>query len=472
MSKKLQRASEYFGVTEAAYKQTGAFNPVIGVDSLFFVDPLLLSKSKIPEFKESLEELRTYFSKVITLLRAGKPEARKLAQRKLTLREVKGIGIGYGSESDDGSAIGSKLAYRLMLTAERLIEMGVLDPAIFEVMGLFEEDFGPDRLSDAIIKILLKRVWAYSERITRELCITKVFIQKGYDYEYVLAKHPLKEGPLIFIPEDILRDLPLANSFQEISAIVSFNEELRGKFNSILASCFAGSGGKKPNKSQIKEYLLETKERIKTLVDAYESCSPDAYDFNRDPEGLHLWLEKARTLVTLNPLVIPIKPKKGDLEIVVNKIIEAFKKFIETKGGWRSLYDDSKKPLNEMHARHFFYATALSYCELSDIDISPESNAGQGPVDFKLSTGHKEKIIVEVKLTSGKVRQGYERQTRIYELSEEAKSSYFIVVQITPESEALKQVLLLEEEEEKEGKKHPNVVVVDGREKLSASKVK
>ncbi|MES2930771.1 MAG: hypothetical protein V4665_03230 [Patescibacteria group bacterium] len=471
MNQKLKRASEYFGISDSAYAKSGAFNPVIGVDSLFFVDSLLLSKTKVPEFKDALAEVRIYFSGVITLLRTENKKAREAAHKKLILREVRGIGIGYGNKRDDGSAIGPELARHLMLTAEELIKMGVNDPAIFEVMGLFEEDFGPDRLSDGLIRILLHRIYTYSERVTKELKIKEIFIQKTCEHNYTLAKHPLKDGPLIFLPQGILRDLPLATSFEDISVVAAFNDELRQKFNSILAACFTQKDGKKPKKSEIRRYLLETKDRISTVVAAYQACNPEAYDFESDPAGLYLWPEKAKELVKANPLSIPTKPKKKeDLEEIVQKIINAFKKFIETKGGWRSLYNDSKEPLNESHARHFFYATALLYCESSDIDISPESNAGQGPVDFKLSTGHKEKIIVEVKLTSGHVRQGYEKQTRIYEESEEAKASYFVVVQVIGKSKVLEEVLRMEEEEEKEGKKHPTIIVVDGREKPSASK--
>lgn len=465
MSQSLKRANEYFGISDSVYRKTGAFNPVIGVDSLFFVDPLLLSKTKVPEFKNAQKEARDYFASIITLIRTGNQKARSLAHKKLTLREVRGIGIGYGSKTDDGSAIGPELAGRLLNTAEELIQMGISDPAIFEVMGLFEEDFGSDRLSDGLIRILLERVFQYSERITKELGIKEVYIQKNYEKSYTLAKHPLKDGPLLFIPQGMLRDLPVANSFEEISAVAIFNEALRNKFNSILASIFAGRD-KKPKKSEIKKYLLETKDRIKTIVDAYQSSVPKPYDFDADPSGLYLWLDKAKQLVQANPVSIPAKPE--DLEEVVKIVINAFKRGVESKGWWKSLYGEDKEPLNESHARHFFYATALLYCESSDVDISPESNAGSGPVDFKLSRGGK-KIVVEIKLTSGHVRQGYEKQTRIYEESEDAQKSYFVVIKVTEKSKILEDILKLERQEQKKGKKHPIIIVVDGRKKLSAS---
>ena len=466
--KTLKRASEYFNISQEVYKKTGAFDPVIGIDSLFFVDPLLLSKTDIPEFKNGLKEVRDHFSNVITLLKTGNEKARKYAHKELILREVQGIGIGYGNESDDGSGIGPKLAKRLMLTAEELIKMGISDSAIFEIMGLFEEDFGPDRLSDGLIRILLKRVYEYSQRLTKELGIKDTFTQSGYESSYILTKHPFKNGPLLFIPEGILRDLPLAQSFEEISMVAAFNEDLRKKFNSILAACFVGNDNKKPKKSEIRKYLLETKERIKTVVKVYESCSPEHYDFTNDPSGLYLWLEKAKEVVKQEPLEIPREIKQSDLDETTRKIIFAFKKAVEKNGIWKSLYYKNK-PLNESHARNFFYATAKLYCELCNIDITPESNAGQGPVDFKLSRG-TDKIVVEIKLTTGHVAQGYEKQTRAYEESEDAKVSYYIVVQVKEKSKPLERILKLSDEEDKEKKKHPIIITVDARKKLSASK--
>lgn len=467
--KKILRANEYFEVSLDDYEKTGAFNPIIGIDSLFFVDPLLLSKTDIPEFKNSLEKVRNYFSEIIILLKTKNPKAKALALDKLLLKEVKGIGIGYGNESDDGSAIGPELARRLLMTAEELIEMGITTPFIFEIMGLFEEDFGPDRLSDALTRILICEIYEYSERITKEFNIKNVLTVKTYEKEYLLAKNPEKNKPILFIPEEILRDLPVANSFEEISAIAEFNEGLRKKFNSIIADCFVDPE-KRPKKSEIRSYLLADKNKIGTVISSYELCKPDAYSFETDPKGLYYWPEKARELVEQIPINLPQSPTGDEFEDIVKKIVYGFKTFIETKGGWRSLYNNERKALNESHAGHFFYATALGYCQNCDIDISPQSNAGQGPVDFKLSKGHRKKIVVEIKLTSGQVLHGYEKQTRIYEKSEEAMGSYYIVVKVTEKSKALNEVISINKCEEKEGKKHPLLVIIDGTKKLSASK--
>lgn len=468
--KKLKRANEYFGIDGKIYEKKGVFNPVIGVDSLFFVDPLLLSKASAPELKNGLKKVREYFSDIILLIKTGNLKARKKAFKKLIFRELKGVGIGYGDSSDDGSAIGPELAQKLLCTAEELIEMGITSPAIFEVMGLFEDNFGPDRLSDALIRILKNDLFKYTERVTKEFRIKNTRFIKTYEKDYMVPQHPLQRKPLIFIPEDILRDLPVAHDYHEIAELAIFNEELRERFNRLIAPCFVTEKNKKPTKKEIRDYLLSDKSKIDILIKAYESCNPNPYDFDNDPSGLYLWLEKAKELVEQNPIEIIPHPTEADLTKIVQDIIYAFKEFIENKGGWKSLYDNNKKPLNESHARHFFYATAILYCKNHDIDISPESNAGQGPVDFKLSKGYSNKIVVEVKLTSGNVRQGYEKQTRIYQESEEAKESYYLVVMVTERSKALEDILEFSREEEENKELHPIIIEVDGREKPSASK--
>lgn len=64
------------------------------------------------------------------------------------------------------------------------------------------------------------------------------------------------------------------------------------------------------------------------------------------------------------------------------------------------MYDSTGKSKHESAAQLLFYGVADSYCAANNIDLSPESNAGRGPVDFKLSRGSTDKVIVEVKLTS------------------------------------------------------------------------
>lgn len=462
----LQRANKHFGIPLKDWERTGAFNPVIGVDSLFFLDPLRLESCAVPEFAGALTKVRAYFRQTVTLLQSGNAIARKKAISRLTLKELRGVGMGYSDRSDDGSAIGPGLAAQLATTATALIQMGIVDPSIFEIMGLFEDNFGPDRLSDIVISILADEVYQYTGRVADDLGIERPYEVEGTDVR--LPKHPLDDKPLVLLPIALLRDLPVATSFEEIEAAAQFNADLRTRFNLLLEDCFDGK--RKPEKSEAREALVDSRDRLATVLDAYLSATPESYDFEGDPKGLDRWLEKAKEVAADTPLSFPATPTLPEVQEVVGEIISAFKNFVENKGGWRGMYNDQMQALNERHARLLFYAIALEYQGTSNVDISPESNAGYGPVDFKLSRGSKEKVVVEVKLSKGKVRQGYEKQTKLYQNSEDAKFSYFVVLQVTEKSKALDDIVKQAAKDDRDGVDHPVVVRIDSRPRPSASK--
>jgi hypothetical protein len=390
----------------------------------------------------------------------------------MTLREIRGVGIGYGAKTDDGSAIGPLLARRLVRSAGQLLQMGFNDPEIFHLMGLFEEDFGSDRISDAIINILQDNVYAYTARIANDLGIpcTRQVTTLRTRQTFMLPEHPSGGKPLVLVPLSLLRDIPIALTPEEIPDVAAFNDELREQFNTLLAPILART--KRPAKHDIKDYLFDSPKRISALLNGYKASHPPHYDFEKDPAGLQRWLDESADAVKEVPVEVPTElATEAEVVAVVHSIIQAFKKFIENKGGWRGLYDDKNNRLHEEHACLLFYAMSVKYCADSNIDISPQSNAGQGPVDFKLSRGVS-KVVVEMKLTSGNVRQGYERQTGIYQKSEDAQHAFFVVLQVADTSKALEDVIKQSEQDEQEKVKHPELVIIDGRPKESASKAK
>jgi len=415
--------------------------------------------------------MQKYFSDVLTLIQGGNISAVKKACKRMTLKELRGVGIGYSSKTDDGSAIGPKLARRLVNSAKELLEMGFNDPVIFQLMGVFEEDFGADRISDAVINILQNSFYAYTARVALELGITCDYEVLGHRNEvFMLPTHPTGNKPLILIPHQLLRSIPIALTPEDIPYVSAYNDKLRDKFNRILAPVFVKKDGM--NKAKIKKYLFEESKRFKALLTGYKNAKPENYDFENDPEGIQRWIAESIDAVTQVEVVVPkIIKSEEKLEKVVGEIIAAFKKFIQDKGGWRGLYGPGKRPLHEEHACLLFYAISLKYCVDSNIDISPQSNAGRGPVDFKLSRGTT-KVVVEVKLTSGNVYQGYERQTRIYQNAEDARYAYYIVVQVTESSKALENVQRQVRQEDKDGVSHPELIIIDGRPRKSASKAK
>ena len=56
------------------------------------------------------------------------------------------------------------------------------------------------------------------------------------------------------------------------------------------------------------------------------------------------------------------------------------------------LYDGKTKKLrHESSAQLLFFSVAQIYCLANNIDVSPETDSGNGSVDFKFSNGYNNK---------------------------------------------------------------------------------
>lgn len=114
--------------------------------------------------------------------------------------------------------------------------------------------------------------------------------------------------------------------------------------------------------------------------------------------------------------------RTGLLETVL-KICEEFKNHVENGGGWKLCVDKS-----ESDVQLYFKSIALAYCKLYNFDISPEVNNGNGSVDFKISYGFNEKVLIEFKLTSNNHwKHGYEVQSPIYMQQENSEHGIYVL---------------------------------------------
>lgn len=123
-------------------------------------------------------------------------------------------------------------------------------------------------------------------------------------------------------------------------------------------------------------------------------------------------------------------------------------------------------------AQLLFYGIADSYCDANDIDLTKEGNNGRGPVDFKLSRGVRDKIVVEVKLTSNpQLIHGIEIQLPIYMKQEKTKQAIYLIID-TGHTKRLENFIGFYNNLDKEFKMKISYLIIDGTPKLSASKTK
>ena len=181
-------------------------------------------------------------------------------------------------------------------------------------------------------------------------------------------------------------------------------------------------------------------------------------------------IAKARRMIRTNSVKIkkPSKNTQAELNKIVFALVSHFKDLIENKDLWKNLWVDGVH-LDEGYAQRLFYALAVSVCKDNDLDVSPESNEGGGPVDFKFSRGSKAKHLLEVKMSDGNLIHGYETQLEVYKKAASTESATYLVVEVHNLSKTKRNKLIgLYEKQSKP--KRSNLCFVDARIKKSASK--
>lgn len=453
----------------------GVFNGFIDIDSNFHFDPSLLSIVDIPEFKNSKKKFDEHFLGVMKLLKRSKQNTDKFyktAVKKLQFKEVPFISLGFSKEGNSGSGIGPKLASKIAETGKIIVDAGFEDPAIFELLGLFEENIGADRISDMTIRILYENLVQFTERVTKELGIKAEEYKFGIETKLLPPNKYNKNKPIIFLPKDLLRKIPIANSWYDISSVEGYNESLRDRTNSLVGGNLRTFITTR-RKSDVKWEILNNPEILKYLLEVHKMKPRKSYDFTNDPKGEFLWLDLMDKALNENPINLvsynPITPK--NILEVIKAICIHLRQLIENNGWWEFLYDGTGKLRNERFAQKLFYGIADSYCRVNNLDLNREPNAGSGPVDFKISSGYQSKITLEIKYSSSsKLLHGYEIQLPTYNKAEKSDHSVYLVVKVGNRNSTLEKLKQLVRETKESNKRTPLLFIINGDKRLSASK--
>ncbi|SDG32346.1 hypothetical protein SAMN04487996_117152 [Dyadobacter soli] len=469
----LRKLSTLLKVDGKEFQKKGIFDSFIDIDSRLHIDPGLLSKSTIPEFKDSHAIFQEYFRNVGILISNSKQRGDTFwreAHRKLQFRERANTALGYSKGGTFGNAIGPILATKMLDTVTQIFEAGINDPIIFELVGMIEDGIGADRISDMTISILLENFAKYTQRLCSELSIkTRSVKIKGevylvpYDYQNKRA--------LLFVPRSLLNNLPIAIDWDDIDRVGRYNEELRQRVNKLIGVSWKAAS--KMSKKQLKQILLKNPELLIDLIDQYKRKIRTSYDFENDPVGEVIWAELSESAIDSHPLDLsPFNPITADNIIeVVKRICEQYASLIENNGWFEYLYDDNGKLKVERSAQLLFYGIAEVYCIANDLDLNREINGGVGSLDFKISRGFKSKVNVELKYsTNSSLIKGFEIQLPTYNKAEKTDTSIFLIIQTKENRKNIDKVLALAESMRNQGQRSPEVIIIDGRKQISASK--
>lgn len=460
--------SDYFEL-DYELEAKGVFDSIIDKDSHYFINLVRLKKAQTPEFRYAYQRINDYFTGIATLLNVAEKKDRsdkfyREALRKFDFSELNGINLGF-PESLYGAGFGRGLRSQVINDTYDIVKAGSTQPEIFQLVGLFEENVGPDRLSDMIATIIQPDIISYTKRILTELEITPQSCPQ-YTFDADLVLNPYKGNcPILLLPVEILHELPIAQSWDDIDRVVSENESIRREINDTVGKEWSkwASGAKK---AYIKNHIFKNPERCARVIEGYRGTDVGPIDFSSDLEYLiaAIWRKIQKSGFSFAVSAGP----HSDSFSVSCIIMDTFKDWVENNRGWDVIQSsDSKK--REKIVQRLVHLAAKSHIESNGLDISFEPDEGRGPVDFKVSRG-ADKTIVEIKLsTNQQYLHGYERQILEYGKAENTQSFIYVFIDLGNPGR-LKTIQQKQEENIALGKNVPHLVVIDSRPKDSASK--
>jgi hypothetical protein len=424
-------ASSHFEITRTDADDW--FDTILDVDTELFVDPFTIFKETRGLWADAHDRLIEHFNRAFILIAEGNRNPESLAYKKalalLEFKEPHELCLGYTAKGTRGSGSSGKLASLMAQAIVAAISRGLDHPRHFEELGILQERIGADRISDATCTILKPKLIEYTQEIAQRHGIAldqhRLYAsefdadrQRFVSAAVEVPTNPVDGGPLLFVPERFLDELPTLNPDDWWQSYE--NERLRTDLNYEVMG--------RVDKATIVATAQEHMDSVRTWAEAREGSPAEPYDLDRDPKGVFQWEKAAAAFTTDNPLAIAPPQTPEEFDRVIEQMIDRFRLFIEEQRGWYLLWDrGDEKP--ELAPQLVFYGIARNYCVANNISIDPETDFGRGPVDFKFSNGYVRRAHLEVKkLHNGKFWNGLDRQLPTYMASDEVEKGWFLAI--------------------------------------------
>ncbi len=459
------------------------FDPILSTDTKLFIDPFLVFDTNHPFFNNTHQKTIEFFNLAFHIASVSKPNKTDLRYRQLLsimkFPEVEEVCLGYASRGTGGAGSGGGFSKMIVDSIFESIKFGISNLNYFEEIGLFNEGFGCDRISDMTATLLKKEIVLYTQDVCKRHNIpTKKIKVSQYQFdtnfkrwnekEVELPINPFTEKGVLLVPKKYLRELPTISADEFFDYCWSNkNEELRDQYSIEVKS--------QVKKSDIIEIARQNRDWIAIYEEYREEKGSNAYDIDKDPKGYYKWVLDTLKYVKENTynFIIPLNQK--EFEKFTHEVIDQYEQFLENNSGYKLLWDDKgRKAKSEEASQLLFTGIVKHYCKANNIDLNREVNLGRGPVDFKFSSGYENRALIEVKLArNSKFWNGLEKQLIKYLQVEDIKNGYFIVICYNDND--LKKVNGIDKITREVGKKN-NVVlktyIIDATyNKLSASKL-
>lgn len=447
-------------------EKLGVFDALMNEDSNFFINIKRLKSTNVSEFSGSYNKINTYFRGIGFLLKAAKNDKDKnyrTAVKKFNFPEVRGINLGF-SKGKFGKGFGNKLREQIIKDASDIIKSGSEQPEIFHLTSLFEENVGPDRISDMIARIIYDDIVSFTKLINDKLGINQKNYP-GFQFKNGLLINPYKNCELLLLPIEILHEIPIARDWDDIDRVCRENETIRAEINELVGNEWRNLSVW-DKKHYIKENIFKKPDILRKVIADYDAADIGPYNIN---QNVDYFIEKIIHGV-IESKSFETNTQKSSFESA-KEILYEYKQWVENQKGY-SVLELAARKSEEKIVQRTLHGCSGYYCKTNGLDLSPESNTGRGPVDFKISRG-LDKTVIEVKLTSNsQTLHGFEVQIEEYAKSEETDNKIFVLVDNGKDSYRIEQVQKSYETRKKNGENPAFIVIVDAKPKASASNYK
>ena len=483
---KLQRVNEYLGVTQKEFERLGIYNGYSNIDSELFINPKLLNSCDIPEFRNSYTKVVNHFEKIIRLLKKCKKTSKDdlmwdLALKMFSFPEPKGVALGTSDLSIEGNGLSGETAENALIKLKEMIDNDIDDPMIFGMLAIIQKNIGVDRISDMISNIIYDDLLDYTQNMLIKL---KINDYESVEYNNKIYKLKLRENGsiLILLPKSILSNIPPFVDSRSIQEIIDKNIEIKKQIYKMFYEANTKLKSKKISQVNVKDL---DKDQIYTIVKEFNLHSNilkansdlkvKPYDFDIDSNGIHKPIEKIAEMYAKreNDVVQNIlNVRNENFSSLIEDLINNFKFIIESKGLNKDLYNNVKtkngktylRPRHEGTAHRFFISTLEGIKTIFNFDYTYEPKSSNGEVDFRFFR-NDEIILVEFKLSSNNLLDGYNNQLTEYMIREKSNLGYLVVINVTDNKSVENFLKNVKHEDNKK------IIVIDGTLKSSPSKI-
>lgn len=492
--------SDYFRLEKEVMSKEDILDVSLLSDLPLFIDPFLLFNSEKPEYQDLHKKIIGYITYL--KLKSQKAEGhipKGLLDHLYRFPEIKQNWLGYSFIGNDGHGLGPKFARTLnsnfITSLSDFGEEKITSSSHLEKLSLVSKGVGKDNVSDFATNLLkeylLELTQTFSKRYIDKKLLKVITVPRVHfnyetetwvDKDYELPWY--KDDYILLTPRDLLtKDNTWVNKeefykdFESIPFAIG-NEELRAKINNYLVKkLHENTKEKKIDDDGTLVYKTTPQERLVSLHEVFDMFPVLADYFLKLKEAEK---EKA-TPVSIKNVEFIEKVLVENFSNLVTKFIGAdfyskpatsykeslerakyFKKCIEEHDIWQNLYHEGK-PVGEEYVQKLF--RLVWYGTLKDVNREVEN--GLGIVDYTISEGALDKTVLEFKLAkSTSLEKNLKSQLETYKQVNSTDFGIWVIVYFSNEEkkkveDILKRLEIINAE---------NIILIDAREKVSASK--